>query len=79
MAQHHPHHGEALTDLLLEQFEPLEGFRVLPRLTTEIPPGRGNMSHGIGPAMKADGDTVYMIGKDMRDVSNGWYCATETE
>jgi hypothetical protein len=34
------------------------------------------MSHGIGPAMKPDGDTVYMIGKDIRDASSGWYCAT---
>jgi hypothetical protein len=26
IAQHHPHHGEALTDLFLEQFEPLKAF-----------------------------------------------------
>lgn len=37
------------------------------------------MSHEIGPAMTSGGDTVYMIGKDMRDESNGWYCTTVAE
>lgn len=57
-------------------FRALEGFRGLQRPTAGIPPGRGNMSHGIGPAVKPGGDTVSMIGRDMRDVSNLWDCTT---